>query len=74
MSSLYQDIKDDGKQLYEGGKKLYGDIVTEGEQLDSKVMKDLRNLCHYSCSKINLTNILLLVVVIILIVLLFKKK
>ena len=62
MSSLSQDAD-----------KLYNDFVNDSKKEDHKVMQDLRNLCHYSCSKINLTNILLVVVIIILIVLLFRK-
>jgi aminopeptidase-like protein len=55
------------------GESLYDEFVDDSKHLDNKVMSDLRNLCHYSCSKINLSNILLLVVIIILIVLLFRK-
>jgi hypothetical protein len=53
--------------------KLYDDVVVDAKHENTKVMYDLRNLCHYSCSKINLSNILLVIVIIILIVLLFKK-
>jgi len=60
--TLYKEINDDVNVF-----------VDDGKELNSKVMTDLRNLCHYSCSKINLTNILLVVVIIILIVLLFRK-
>ena len=66
MSSPYDDVEKDLK-------KTYDDIVIASKKEDHKVMQDLRNLCHYSCSKINLSNILLVIVIIILLVLLFRK-
>ena len=35
-------------------------------------IKDTKDICHYSCSKLNLTNILLFIVIIILLSVLFK--
>jgi len=52
---------------------IYDEFVDDSKELNTKTMSDLRNLCHYSCSKINLTNILIIIVIIILIVLLFRK-
>ncbi len=37
-------------------------------------MQPVRDVCHYSCSKLNKTNMLLAVVIILLCVLLFKKS
>ena len=53
--------------------KLYTDVIQDNKKENTKIMEDLRNLCHSSCSKINLTNILLVLLIIILIVLLFKN-
>lgn len=52
---------------------LYDDVKDDVNRADTRAMRDLRNLCHYSCSKINLNNILLIIVIIILLVLLFRK-
>jgi hypothetical protein len=35
-------------------------------------MKDAKDICHYSCSKLNMTNLLLVVVIILLVSMLFK--
>jgi hypothetical protein len=51
----------------------YDEFIDDSKELNTRAMSDLRNLCHYSCSKISITNILLLIVIIILIVLLFRK-
>ncbi len=59
--------------VHKNDESIYDEFVDDSKELNSKAMSDLRNLCHYSCSKINLTNILLVVVIIILIVLLFRK-
>jgi hypothetical protein len=37
-------------------------------------MKPTKDICHYSCSKLTLTNILMIIVIIILLYIVFKNK
>ncbi len=36
-------------------------------------MQPMRDVCHYSCAKLNKTNMLLVVVIILLCIFMFKK-
>lgn len=74
MSSLKTDVKNLYDDTKEDVKNLYDDTKEDAQKYNAQGMNELRNLCHYSCSKINLSNILLFVVIIILLVLLFKNK
>jgi hypothetical protein len=37
-------------------------------------MKNTKDICHYSCSKLKLTNILMFLIILILLYLVFRKK
>jgi hypothetical protein len=37
-------------------------------------MKNTKDVCHYSCSKLKLTNILMILIIIILLYMIFKNK
>jgi hypothetical protein len=37
-------------------------------------MKSTKDVCHYSCSKLKLTNILMMLIIVILLYMIFRKK
>jgi hypothetical protein len=37
-------------------------------------MKSTKDICHYSCSKLKLTNILMVLIILILLYMIFRKK
>jgi hypothetical protein len=37
-------------------------------------MKSTKDVCHYSCSKLKLTNILMILIILILLYMILKKK
>ena len=49
-------------------------INKEKEEIEHFSYEGVKNMCHYGCSSINTTNILLLILIIILIYLVIKKS
>ncbi len=44
-------------------------------EINEKIpMKSTKDVCHFSCSKLKLTNILMLLIIVILLYMIFKKK
>jgi len=42
------------------------------ENKENFAMSDVKDVCHYSCSKLNLMNLLLVIIIIILLYMLLK--
>lgn len=60
------------KKKYKDNKKKYKD--NKDKELEHFSYEGAKNMCHYSCSSINTTNILLLILIIFLIYLFLKKS
>lgn len=48
-------------------------IKNSDEKIEHFSYEGAKNMCHYGCSSINTTNIMLLILIIILIYLVFRK-
>jgi len=54
-------------------KKIINKEIKETGDIEHFSYESAKNMCHYGCSSINTTNILLLILIIILIYLVIKK-